>query len=147
MHQNKSLPGEEACLLWGGFSVLKNESCFVLFLVVLCWKWFRQLHPHTATGVQVGFSFSDDIICVTKSKRISPNEATVNIYKGSWIIIAWNCQKTLFRFIQTIWILQCIRSLFPSHGSGVTHMPLHYHAEATPTLSHAHHAHTQRHTL
>lgn len=48
------------------------------------WKWFRQLHPHTATGVQVGFSFSGDrVICVTMSKRISPNGATVNIYKGS----------------------------------------------------------------
>lgn len=46
MHQNKSLPGEEACLLWGGFSVLKNESCFVLFLVVL-WLEVVQAAPPT----------------------------------------------------------------------------------------------------
>lgn len=99
MHQNKSLPGEEPCLLWGDFSVLKKWVlfCFVSghsVAGISLWKWFRQLHPHTATGVQVGFSFSGDrVICVTKSKRISPNEATVNIYKGS-LLRKWH--KSLY---------------------------------------------------
>lgn len=86
MHQNKSLPGEEPCLLWGDFSVLKNESCFVLFLVILWLEFHCGSGSGSSTHTQpLGsrWDFLFLVICVTKSKRISPNEATVNIYKGS----------------------------------------------------------------